>query len=143
MKKIRKAATLLITTIVMSFVTITTAVFSGIYFRYNLMNVTYREDDREKIQLYQNANITFESFLKNENVKDDGNDIGLRTKVISLPNSGTFSTYVTSFIVNFSKIDNSNFDFEINGKNNYIKSTIKDNGSKFELNILRVGKRNA
>lgn len=137
MKKIRKAATLLITTIVMSFVTITTAVFSGIYFRYNLMNVTYREDDREKIQLYQNANITFESFLKNENE--------LYAKLDSLSNSETFSTQVTSFIVNFTKNDDYNFDFEINGKNNYIKSKIKiiEDSSKFELNILHVGKRNA
>lgn len=98
MKRIKKGMTLLVTTIVLSFVVITTSVFSVIYFRYGQMNASYSTSDNEKMNLYLEIYDAYEHFLKDDEIngKKLKTDI-VNNLVVGKKESIDFSTYIANF----------------------------------------------
>lgn len=138
MKRLKKGMTLLVTTVALSFVTIVSAAFSGIYFRYGQMNTGFYDDDREKILLRNEANDAFKTFLEDKEVTSlEGRTANIRTGHIaglikdqSVRLTLTYSIKNTDFVATFVLIDDMNYTLRllISSNNNTLHSLVEKDG---------------
>jgi len=149
MNRFKKGATLLIITIALSVVTITSAAFSSIYFRYGKMNESFYKTDVEKRTLRTQINVAYEHFLKDTEVTAYNETKPLRTGWLlaepGLEYQATLSVTLSNFIANFrlEKVDKTLFGLYISGETYVIQSKIEKKTEGYTLtyvNYDRVGK---